>query len=69
MIKIKPLQNGKRQIDIDTPYLLFRATVGPEGIINVEASEIREPEPEKKATQKKDKGCNTCGKRKRRKNI
>lgn len=63
MIKINPLENGKRQIDIDTSYLRFKAIIGSDGEIEVEASEVREPRTVTVEKTKQKKDCN-CGKRK-----
>jgi hypothetical protein len=63
MMRVNPTDNGKRKIEIDTPYLLFSAIVGPGGTVILEASEIREPRKPKQTTDKKP--CSTCSRAKR----
>lgn len=62
-MKIKPLQNGKREITIDTAYLLFHAIVDAEGVDAIERLEIREPRSVEVKKQSKKKECKPCKKR------
>jgi len=42
-MRVKPLQDGSRSVEIDTAYLLLNATANTDGTVTVHACEVREP--------------------------
>ena len=43
MMRVKPNKDGSRSVRIDTPHLLFNATVNADGSVDIHSVEVREP--------------------------
>ena len=51
-MRVKPLQDGSRSVEIDTAYLLLNATANTDGTVTVHACEVREPRKPSEADAK-----------------